>query len=187
MSYSGIVNRPIQPMQNSSTTKKYATQLECFLAMLLRPQGSYITAYPGPLAAAIEALREALSNQETVLEPLIDLVLDQIWMVEWKRTPTNKFPDPTQRYLMLATRRSDGTFLHPKDVTPILAKFKYLIRVHMARCMADEGPRSKDSAELNRWFHEKRNSSFSTVCDLQHYASAIAMATQELPSIFWIE
>lgn len=169
------------------TTIKYAAELDIFLAMLLRPQGSYCITYTPALNTALQHLRGALQLPTVALEPMIDKVLDQIWTVEWHRSPICQHPDPTEHYIILSTLRRDGTFSQPKQVTPLLAKLKYLIRVYMVRRMTDDGKRKETVTTLERWFWEKQHSSFNTVCDLQHKASSIAMFTQELANVWWIE
>ena len=157
----------------------------------MRPQGTYHTLYPNSLLSALNRLRQGLQHSDTSnqeLHTLIDLVLDEVWTVHWIRTPTCRIPDPTECYVMLTTLRHDGTFKPPKNnVTLLLAKFKYLIRVYMVRRMTDEGTRKKTAKELEHWYWEKEDTTFNTICDLQHYASAIAMLTQELPNVFWME
>lgn len=185
----GITNHPLVAHMQDDTMIRYAAELERFLAMLLRPQEDLVTHYSSGLKDAIEDLRTAAEDPTTSLEPLIDLVLDEIWTVEWDQAPSYRISDPTERFLLLRTMQSDGTFLLPKNVTPLLAKFKYLIRVYMVRRMTDQGPRSMDSMNLQEWFWEKRRGfgTFTILCDLQHQASTIASATQELPRVFWLE
>lgn len=155
--------------------------------MLLRPQGEYHTPYPLELTEAIDQLSAAIQNNETELDSYIDSVLHAVWQREWTITPENKFPDPTERFLMLKTLHYDGTFAPAENVTPLLAKFKYIIRVYMLRCMTCDEASRQTCEELERWFHEKVNSTFNTICDLQHRASAIAYNAQKLPNFFWID
>lgn len=167
------------------TGNKYANVLECFLAMLLRPQGELYTPYTQALQKALKALKDASLQGQLVMDKLIDRVLEQIWEVEWCKTEETAFPDPTERFIMLSTLRRDGSFDAPENVTPLLAKCKFMMRVFFLRRLTVTGPATMEYIE--HWCHEKQSCTFNTVCDLQHQASAIAMTTQKLPNIFWME
>lgn len=165
----------------------YASLMECFLAMLLRPQDGYVTVYPPTLIQAIERFREALEDEQPSLERHIDRLLDHLWQCTWLPSGNSHVTDPTERFIMLKTLRPDGSFIKPELVTPMLAKMKFLIRVYLLRCMTDSGSRKRSLDQLKPWMHEKEECTFNTICDLQHQATAIAMATQKTPNIFWQE
>ena len=179
-------------MQYPSTLIRYASVLETFLAMLLRPQDSYHTHYPDTLVAAVDQLRSAClsirehSPDSPEMEPLIDQVLTHLWIVDWPTSSAHPLTDPTLRFIMLKSMDSNGSFQDPKLVTPLLAKLKYLIRVYMVRCLTAPEPHKKTPDQLQPWYWEKqqrRHSTFNMVADLQHQASFLALSTQEMPSI----
>lgn len=171
------------------TGDKYAVALEGFLAMLLRPQGEYRTPYPLPLKNAIAELDTAVAKATKDLPVYIDKVLSQIWQVQWKTTATHHVPDPTERFIMLKSLNLDGSWGDVRNVTPLLAKFKHLMRIHFLRVIAENDEDDQDAAyaQLERWCKEGVSSSFDTVSDLQHRASSLAMQAQGPINLYWTD
>lgn len=171
------------------TADKYAVALEGFLAMLLRPQGEYETPFPAALENAVAELDAAITRGEDDLTEYIDDILCQIWQVRWKTSAAHRIPDPTERYVMLKSLNLDGSWGDVRNVTPLLAKFKFLIRIHILRTVAKEEEDNQDAAydRLERWCKEGVSSTFDTVCDLQHRASSLAMQAQGPVNLYWTD
>ncbi|KAF8442013.1 hypothetical protein L210DRAFT_3358920, partial [Boletus edulis BED1] len=88
----------------------------------------------------------------------------------------------------------DGSFKEPKDVTKIIAKLEYCMRLTFlkeirARANADRDNITEAIAcdMLQPWFTEKTYSTFSRLRSLQHRASTIAYETMGLPRIWWTD
>lgn len=169
------------------TMDKYASVLEGFLTMLLQPQGDYETPFGPQLKQALQRLKTAVEADDEDLEPLIDATLSTIWHTQWRRSLEHKVPDPTERFIMLRSLRPNGSWLEPVDVTSLLAKFKFLIRISMLRSIDQEDDQEEAYSRMERWCKEGVTSTFDMVSDLQHRASAIVATTQAPVNIYWMD
>ena len=110
------------------------------------------------------------------------------WTAEGDHTV--QVSDPTERFVMLRSLNSDGSFKHPKNTTSLLAQLKYLIRICMLielkkRSRLQNIDDSTACDQMQPWFQEKLPSTFDTLSSLQHRASAFAYETKGLPTIVW--
>lgn len=166
---------------------KYATTLECFLTMLLQPQGGYATPYGPNLEQAVENLKTAVETGVEDLIDLIDIVLTAVWQTSWRQSMDHKVPDPTERFVMLKSLRMDGSWMDPVNITPLLAKFKFLIRTALLRSINREDDQDEAYILTERWCKEGVASTFDTISDLQHRASAIVATTQAPVNLIWTD
>ena len=171
----------------TETMDKYAAVLEAFLAMLLRPQGAYQTPFTPGLTEAVDALNAALSNGQGDLTECIDDVLRQIWEVSWRTSAAHHVADPTERFIMLKSLNLDGSWGDVRQVTPLLAKFKYLMRTYFMRRVAAADDMEEAYIHIDRWCKEGQCSTFDTVCDMQHRASQLAMQAQAPVNLYWTD
>lgn len=204
--YRGISNTPFHRHQREDTLKQYTTHLYRLLLLLLRTHKNEdnhvdIDIHWQPkhdkLTNAISVLKHALQditvqNNSDILLPLIHNVTYQLWTFSYTATTNDPAPDPTERYLMLQSLQADGSFAEPLVITPVLAKFKYLLRLVMMyeliHCHFIQSHTSihERSSQIHPWIHEKINdSTFNMICALQHRASAIAYETMGLPRLYW--
>ncbi|KAF7798320.1 hypothetical protein EIP86_009541, partial [Pleurotus ostreatoroseus] len=180
-------NMPFGTHMFTETMDKYAAALEGFLAMLLRPQGAYQTPFTPELTNVLATLDTALVHDPDSLPECIDHVLQQVWEVSWRTTPTNRVADPTERFVMLKSLNMDGSWGDVRQVTPLLAKLKYLMRVHFMRRVAEAHNMEEMYNGIERWCKEGQCSTFDTVCDLQHRASQLAMQAQGPVNLYWTD
>ncbi len=165
----------------------YAAAIEGFLAMLLRPQGEWETPLHIELSAALDVLARSLAVLDPPDPVLIDNVLVHVWQRKWTPSPTNPQPDPTMRYVILALLRADGSFKDLSDLTPLLAKLKRLVRSFYVRAMT-VGPAPRPTYDdVRLWVLEGYSSTFDTVSNIQHQASAIVRSTQMPSNVFWTD
>lgn len=156
--------------------------------MLLRPQGSWSTPFDEDLMEALDALRTSLNTPDIPLEKPIDEVLQCIWHRKWCSSNENPIPDPTIRYVILKLLNKDGSFAELENLTPVLAKFKHLIRAFFLRVLTTSLFYPRPSFEdIQDGVHEGTDMTFDTICDLQHQASSIVLQTPKPPNIFWMD
>ncbi|KAF7799525.1 hypothetical protein EIP86_010762, partial [Pleurotus ostreatoroseus] len=181
-------NQPFGPLSYDSSKIKYASTLESFLAMLLRSQESWITPFHEDLITTLDTLRTSLNTPDIPLEEPIDHVLRCLWHYEWCSSDENPIPDPTVRYIILKLLNKDGSFAELDNLTPMLAKFKHLIRAFFLRVLTTDSFSPRPSFEdIQDGIHEGTDMTFDTICDLQHQASSIVFQTQKPSNIYWMD
>ena len=151
----------------------------------------------GDLWDALTSLKEyfwedGLEDQDELLFKTIHQVLYRLWAHSYTSAINDPVPDPTERYLMLQSVGTNGAFMEPHSITPIIAKFKYVLRLTMIYELHNPTFIEKHdsvhalSAQIGQWIHEKCNdSTFNTLCSLTHRASAIAYMTMGMPRLYW--
>ena len=117
-----------------------------------------------------------------------------MWTTFWPKMPnTTHITNPTEAAPALMTLNQDGSFKEPKDVTTIIAKLEYCMRLTFlkeirTRADSQEGMTEALACDaLQPWFTEKTYSTFARLRSLQHRASAIAYSTMGLPRIWWTD
>lgn len=165
------------------------------LSMLLRKSTDIQLELPPKILTSIEALQDTLANpvpNSTVIKNACVQLLFRIWSKVWSKTGTNSLGDPTILFLALAMLKEDGSFQTPKNTTPFIARVKYCLRVimlismkHLAR--KNEAEDLDACKEYQEWFTEKVDSTFNTICTLQHYASSLAHQERGLPVVVWMD
>ncbi|THH16280.1 hypothetical protein EUX98_g9326, partial [Antrodiella citrinella] len=188
----GISNTPFHKHQNETTLKEYVNPILCLLAGVLKDTGT--KAFALPSSEAKDALAEhAFTNGSTgPLKKAIHNFLLEIWTTTWKPSPTNLFPCPTIRLLILLSLHHDRSHDEPKHVTPRIAKLKYLMRLvflQELRSRSDDLDGQDDLAcdTLEKYFTEKKPFPFNSICSLTHRASDIAMNETAMPEIWWTD
>ncbi len=165
------------------------------LAMLLRKSPDIQLELNHKIASSIEALQAALDDplpKPTIIKNACINLLFRIWSRVWSKTGTNSLGDPTVLFLALAMLKEDGSFQTPKNTTPFIARVKYCLRVIMLISVKrlarqNESQDLEACEEYQEWFTEKVDSTFNTVCTLQHYASSLAHQERGLPVIVWMD
>ncbi|KAI6041171.1 hypothetical protein EDC04DRAFT_2893386 [Pisolithus marmoratus] len=133
------------------------------------------------------------STDESHIVHQIHLTLLAVWTTPWSKDKHYIVPDPTESCLALLTLNQDGSFKHPKEVTKLIAKFEYCMRLTFLkeiRACASADTNVDEAAacdDLQPWFNEKNYSTFARLHSLQHRASAIAFSTMALPSVWWTD
>ncbi|KAI6029979.1 hypothetical protein EDC04DRAFT_2898757 [Pisolithus marmoratus] len=138
-------------------------------------------------------LQEPAPEQSHILAQLHAMLL-KVWTTPWSKSKYHIIPDPTESCLALLTLNWDGSFKSTKEVTTLIAKFEYCMRLTFLReirAHASAGDIEVDEEAacdaLQPWFTEKNYLTFARLCSLQHRASAISFGTMALPSIWWTD
>ncbi|KAI6009801.1 hypothetical protein EDC04DRAFT_2581486 [Pisolithus marmoratus] len=187
----GISNTPFHKHMHENTLKQYIHPVICFITMLLRdlwmiPDANMV------ILKLDDMLQEGSTDQSHIVHQ-IHLMLLAVWTTPWSKDKHYIIPDPTESCLALLTLNQDGSFKHPKEVTKLIAKFEYCMRLTFlkeirARASADTNVDEAAACDdLQPWFNEKNYSTFAHLRSLQHRASAIAFSTMALPSIWWTD
>jgi bloom syndrome protein len=175
--------------QHKTTIKDYVTPVVRFLVALLVPLGNY--QFPG--SAELNTALAAISQDDEVLQSDLHTIFLALWKTMWRRSKTNPMPDPTMCFVALASLKTTGEFLNPKDVTGVLAKFCRAIQLTMIQeihQLVDDGICNDQLAAYETiacYVREKELSSFNSLMSLQHYATALAFRTMSLPRIWWVD
>ncbi|EAU86454.2 helicase domain-containing protein [Coprinopsis cinerea okayama7 len=121
----GINHTPFQDVHQPETThKQYSYVLARLLSALVRsPEGPNSLPLSIPLQKALCVFVEAKDLDS------LQLVLEQLFFVEWSPTVQCPFPDPTLCFLAFINIKKKGEFSSPKDVTPDISKLTRLVRL----------------------------------------------------------
>lgn len=119
-------------------------------------------------------------------------VLFRIWAYTWKKTEINPLGDPTICFLALSMLKYDGSFQTPKNTTPPISRLKYGLRLIMLTAIKQHAENNQldditACARFERWFKEKNDSTFNTLCTYQHYASSLAYNEPGVPNVVWMD
>ncbi|KAF8417617.1 hypothetical protein L210DRAFT_3427928, partial [Boletus edulis BED1] len=190
----GISNTPFHKHTLDTTLKQYIIPIVCLLAMLLRELWIGME-QENIVISKLEDLIEEDREPSCIIQQ-IHVVLIKLWTTHWRKVSDRPqhISDPTEAALALLTLNEDGSFKEPKDVTKIIAKLEYCMRLTFlkeirARANADRDNITEAIAcdMLQPWFTKKTYSTFSRLRSLQHRASTIAYETMGLPRIWWTD
>ncbi|KAG2365348.1 hypothetical protein BDR07DRAFT_1277326, partial [Suillus spraguei] len=195
----GISNTPLHKHQQPETMQRYLFPMVSLLAMLIRSDTD--RPYHIPMPDYMEQLVDDLDlsvaqdsqTDQGVIADNIHRIFMCLWQTKWERTDMNPIPDPTERCLALLTLQRDGSFKEPKDVTGIIAKDEYCMRLAFLREIKNRvasGQAEDESVafhDLEPYVTEKNHFTFSRLRSLQHRASALAYDTMSLPRLLWID
>ncbi|KAI5982120.1 hypothetical protein EDC04DRAFT_2616906 [Pisolithus marmoratus] len=177
---SGISNTPFHKHLYKSTMKKYILPVVALLAMLIRQEytGRPFSGSNNKLMDLLAVLHINGSEGRDAL-PLIHEVLFEVWTTAWTPQEDREIVDPTERCLALLMLRQDGSFKEPHNVTGIIAKFEYCMRLtflqEIHHCIQAD-PQSNELEHcmaLENFFVEK-------TCSL-------AYDTMSLPDVWWTD
>lgn len=137
-------------------------------------------------------------NMTSTSKPIIAAKFSELFCCIWQKSysaqpiNSNTCPDVTLRFIAYSSVTSSGSYLKAKNVTGILSKLKYLIRltiletIHTISASNHREP-FEVALELRQWYTEKVESPFNTVCTLQHLATSFAYNEQGMPSLVWLD
>lgn len=165
------------------------------LTMLLRESPDIQLDLPAKLESSITTLRNALEEANpdaAIVKTACIHILFRIWSRVWKKTEINPLGDPTVVFLALSMLKHDGSFQTPKDTTPCIAQLKYCLRLIMLialkRVAENREITDLDACmQYDKWFTEKVDSTFNTLCTMQHYASSLAYSERGFPLVVWMD
>lgn len=165
------------------------------LSMLVRPSIDIQLDLPQKVTADIKILQDALADplsNAAVIKTAAIHVLFRIWSRIWQKTTNNFLGDPTIVFLALAMLTHDGGFKPPRNTTPFMAHLKYCLRIIMLICLKRVANNTqvgdlKACKKYETWFTEKVDSTFNTLCTMQHYASSLAHHERGLPQVVWMD
>ncbi|KAG2047860.1 P-loop containing nucleoside triphosphate hydrolase protein, partial [Suillus hirtellus] len=132
---SGISNTPFHKHQQQETMQRYLYPIVALLSMLIRsnPAEPYNIPMPDHLEKLLDDLDLSVAQDSHIDEGTITGNIHRIfmclWQTKWERTDINPIPDPTERCIALLTLQKDGSFKEPQDVTGIIAKDEYCMRL----------------------------------------------------------
>ena len=95
-------------------------------------------------------------------------------------------------FLAFAMLKYNGGFQTPKNTTPFIACLKYGLRLSMLIAIKHLAVEKKvhditPCAKYERWFKEKNDSTFNTLCTYQHYASNLTYNEPGIPNVVWMD
>ncbi|KAI6043207.1 hypothetical protein EDC04DRAFT_2600384 [Pisolithus marmoratus] len=183
---------PVKGHQHNGTLKKYMHLVICFITILLRDL--WIIPDANMVILKLDDMLQELAPEQSCILAQLHAMLLKVWTTPWSKSKYHIVPDPTESCLALLTLNWDGSFKSTKEVTMLIAKFKYcmcLTFLREIRAHASAGNIEVDEEAacdaLQPWFTEKNYSTFSRLHSLQHRASAISFSTMALPSILWMD
>ncbi|KIO00004.1 hypothetical protein M404DRAFT_30036 [Pisolithus tinctorius Marx 270] len=173
--------------------KQYIIPVVILLAMLIRQQYS-----GGPFSGSNPKLLDLLAvlrigREDTEASSLIHELLFQLWSTAWKHQGDRDIVDPTERCLALMTLREDGAFKEPHQVTPIIARLEYCMRltflmeIHSRMESDPQKDEEEHCSDLESFFVENTRYTFSHLRSLQHRATSLALDTMSLPQVWWTD
>ncbi|KAI6158487.1 hypothetical protein EDD17DRAFT_1488651 [Pisolithus thermaeus] len=193
---SGISNTPFHKHLYKSTMKQYILPVVALLAMLIRQEysGKDFTGSNNKLMELLAVLRiqDPEEGGRDAL-PLIHELLFQVWSTAWTHQGDGDIVDPTERCLALMMLRQDGAFKEPQEVTPVIARLEYCMRltflkeIHQRMHLDPESDELDHCLALESFFTEKTRYTFSCLRSLQHRASSLAYDTMSLPQVWWTD
>ncbi|KAI5980650.1 hypothetical protein EDC04DRAFT_2522496, partial [Pisolithus marmoratus] len=191
---SGISNTPFHKHLHKATMKQYILPVVALLAMLIRQEysGKPFSGSNPRLMDLLAVLRIDDPQGRDALHLIHELLLE-VWTTAWTHDGDGDIVDPTERCLALMMLRQDGAFKEPQEVTPVIARFQYCMRLTFLQEIHHRLESDPDSDELEHcmdlenFFVEKRRYTFSHIRSLQHRASSLAYDTMSLPQVWWTD
>jgi len=171
------------------------------VAFLLRDKGDYTLTLPPDITILIDEFKAIPPPSQ--LSPLAmtrrwdaySLKVIEILMSVWTRTwdpyhgNNNNIWDPTMCFVALAAIKADHSWAQAVDITPILARLVYgmrtifLLSLHLGD--VDTAVVRERHDKLEKWHYEGNDSTFHSLCSLQHLASDVAFQTPSFPAFTW--
>ena len=156
--------------------------------MFLRPDPILVIQLPDDVVQAVTSLSSSISGQaavETVSDDIFRLLF-RIWTRSWTTVQGSRITDPTIQYVALSTLQEGGGFAPPGNVSGILARFQYCMRLTYLTEMHQSPDGIEEACDrLQRWFVEKNKSTFNSIRTLQHVATSIVYTTVSVAKVFW--
>ena len=186
---SRINNVPLKPHQRPDTLKEYGRTCVQLLAMLLRiKDAKYKLPLPQKVAASRDRLWTALDTDDnSAIKLATNDLLFRLWTQRWHKSEENTIGDPTICLLALAMLKTDGSFHSPVQTTPFIAKLVYCLRLVFLIAIHAKNNGTQSCNLYSPWFTEKVDSTFNTLCTLQHHASELAYSETSMPRIVWTD
>lgn len=178
--------------------RTYNAEVSRLLCLLLRASdGPYPFQFPDNIQLHIDDLKEAIESGEVVDNDLVVYVRDllhSIWSYSWpQNTATKVTTDPTMLWLSFRMLQSHGGFQESGQTTPVIARIEYCMRLVAVMLLGDVillGGTIKDVEDLwnntlSYYYSVGNSSTFHTLVQLQHYATALTFNQISLPRIIW--
>jgi hypothetical protein len=150
---------------------------------------------PDKTRKSIAKLRSVLSEvprvESRILRPIGD-VLFRLWTHTWSKSELNTIGDPTICFVALSMIRKDGGWEGPAQVTPLIAKLEYGIRLLILTTLHETNPDNpaqmlQQCRELSPWFTEQVDSPFNSLRSLTHRATALVKSEMAVPRVIWVD
>ncbi|RPD52088.1 hypothetical protein L227DRAFT_477938, partial [Lentinus tigrinus ALCF2SS1-6] len=191
---------PFGPHQMGDTQQAYRqlfTQFIIFLIRIADSTSNYDLKLPVDVQEALQefqqlALTPTASYQASGVQEFICNILIALWTKTYPPVGRTLFNDPTIRFIMHTQVKPDLSLKDPHQVTGILAKMTYCMRLaflaYAHQQFDPETPENTLATEvrsLQPWFTVGQESTFHTIRSLQHRASALVMSSQNEPNMAW--
>jgi hypothetical protein len=137
----------------------------------------------------IHSLQASLSSPDLeIIANHILHILSLIWQRSWPPLVNHRISDPTIAYLALSSLESTGKFKGAEEVTPVIAKFEYTMRlVFLLIINQDDEGQEAGYRRIEPYLKEGHESTFNSLRNAQRQASSLAYLSQALPKVWWID
>jgi hypothetical protein len=176
------------------TFRNYGSALARLVSFLVREKNKYALPLPDDVSKKIQDIRNVLVGNSNcapeVLSKMIGTLLLCIWTQTWIKSAANNLGDPTVCFVALAMHKSDGGWEEPAQVTPLIAKLEYcmrLVMLHAIHNKSGDGPLLSQCYTLQKWFTEKHDSTFNSLRSLQHQATALVKSELGRQRVVWTD
>lgn len=185
-----------KPIQNASTLKAYSQLLCQFVTVALRSINCRRGQFRLPLTDGLKEKGKALiALKSDPSPPLKDLhfFLYYLFSMDRKKLEASKWNCPVYSFFAAFSLKESEGFRTATDLTPYLAKMKYAMKtVFFAHAKLRIGMYKDDFRESAKttcglYLCQEVTSSYSLLCGLDAYASAIAFTTSGATNLSWDE
>jgi superfamily II DNA helicase RecQ len=183
-----INSQPFRKLDNhDAQLQQYRLPVLKLLAMLLRGSPVPLTSEMSLAITSLQASLSVTSDVQAISKHILD-VLSCLWQHSWAPLINQRISDPTILCLALTSLESSGNFKSAKEVSPVIAKKEYIMRLVFLLLIN----RHKDGHEAGYrqyevFLKEGYESTFNSLRNAQRQASSIAYMTQSLPKVWWID
>lgn len=154
---------------------------------------TYRLPLPEDVKRPVDDLKQALGEQTTEpLDEFIHPVFLALFQHRWMPSEDNEMPDPSVRFLALATlSKALGKHLPPSHATRQMAGLQYIIRlvfleqIHRQTEDSTHGDQLRECNALSVHFTEDRPTTFGLLRSLTHYATYLAQSSERMPQFYW--
>lgn len=178
--------RPFKQMKDhTNALKRYAVPTVGLLAMMLRGCPVPVTV---EVKVAIDSLLSALGSEDVqkIGERVLGL-LSRLWQHPWTPLVDHRISDPTMVYLALSSLEETGKFLCAKDLTSVIAKLEYAMRLVFLSVLRQDEDQEDGYQKIRPFIKEGVECTFNSLRNAQRQASTIAFLSQSLPKVWWLD
>jgi len=181
----------------------YGQVLIHFVAFLLWEKGNYRVTLPPDVTNLITEFKEilppsqlsplAMTHRWDVYSLKLIKILISVWTRSWDpcHSDSTNIWDPTVCFITLTSIKADHSWAQAIEITPIIARMTYCMRTIFLMSLHIGDMETAIVCErhhnLKRWHYKGNDSTFHSLCSLQHLASKIALSTPSFPAFIWYD